>query len=69
MHYAMHYGMHDAMHYVMHYAMHDAGTRYTFCDDPSNFYSWPRELGAVVVSAENLVVLLPRVRRRSCCEL
>lgn len=37
------------------------GTRYTFCDDPSNFYSWPRELGAVVVSAENLVVLLPRV--------
>ena len=37
------------------------GTRYTFCDDPSNFYSWPRELGAVVVSEENLVVLLPRV--------
>ena len=38
-----------------------AGTRYTFCDDPSNFYSWPRELGAVVVSGENLVALLPRV--------
>jgi hypothetical protein len=37
------------------------GTRYTFCDDPSNFYSWPRELGAVVVSGENLVALLPRV--------
>ena len=25
------------------------GSQFVFCDDPANFYGWPRELGAVVV--------------------
>ena len=37
-------------------------TRYTFNDDPSNFYSYPRELGAVIISGDNLCTLLPRVQ-------
>jgi len=40
-------------------------TRYTLCDDPSNFYSYPRELGAVFVGGAGLgnriSVLVPRV--------
>lgn len=38
------------------------GKRYTFNDDPSNFHSWPRELGAAVISGNNFSVLLPRVQ-------
>ena len=36
-------------------------TQYSFCDDPSNFYSYPRELGALIVVGERFSVLLPRV--------
>ncbi|KAL3906738.1 MAG: hypothetical protein SGPRY_010438 [Prymnesium sp.] len=35
--------------------------RYTFNDDPSNFHSYPRELGAAIVSGNHFCVLLPRV--------
>ena len=38
------------------------GTRCRFCDDPSNFYSFPRELGAVTIADDQMCVLLPRVR-------
>ncbi|KAL1521537.1 hypothetical protein AB1Y20_021196 [Prymnesium parvum] len=38
------------------------GKRYTFNDDPSNFHSWPRELGAAIISGDNFCVLLPRVQ-------
>uniref|UniRef100_A0A7S3AX89 Tubby C-terminal domain-containing protein n=1 Tax=Haptolina ericina TaxID=156174 RepID=A0A7S3AX89_9EUKA len=40
----------------------DDGSRYTFCDDPSNFYSWPRELGAAIITNDNMAVLIPRVQ-------
>jgi len=40
-------------------------TRYTLCDDPSNFYSYPRELGAVFIGgggrSNRVSVILPRV--------
>jgi hypothetical protein len=41
-------------------------TRYTLCDDPSQFYSYPRELGAVCIGdgsgrGNKISVLLPRV--------
>mmetsp|Transcript_7856 Transcript_7856/g.24520 ORF Transcript_7856/g.24520 Transcript_7856/m.24520 type:complete len:320 (-) Transcript_7856:553-1512(-) len=41
-------------------------TRYTLCDDPSNFYSYPRELGAVCIGGtggkgSKISVLMPRV--------
>lgn len=41
-------------------------TRYTLCDDPSQFYSYPRELGAVCIrggvgKGNTISVLLPRV--------
>jgi len=40
------------------------GSQFVFCDDPANFYGWPRELGAVVVRGGergHVHVLLPRV--------
>ena len=42
------------------------GSQFVFCDDPANFYGWPRELGAVVVrgmqDGSHVHVLLPRVQ-------
>ena len=41
------------------------GSQFVFCDDPANFYGWPRELGAVVVRGGergHVHVLLPRVQ-------
>lgn len=40
------------------------GSQFVFCDDPANFYGWPRELGAVVIRGGergHVHVLLPRV--------
>jgi len=37
------------------------GSKYTFCDDPVNYYSWPRELGAIIFEGDMLYVILPRV--------
>ena len=40
------------------------GSQFVFCDDPANFYGWPRELGAVVIRGGergHVQVLLPRV--------